>query len=182
MSTSTETPSRRAALGAIARISAFAFLPAGAAVAKTTEISPADARLIELDLRHAEAFEVNLKASESRRAAEDAVRHVVGFVPRKSIDYDRSDRSVRKQLRAHEKAVAVYRARTNQAQIEFRVAELSDAYDDANAALRLVEREVWETPAIGIAGLRAKAHMAKRSPGLAYAIVQDLIAMESANG
>lgn len=173
---------RRAALGALARASALVFLPVGTAVAKTAEIAPADGRLIEIDRRHAEADDLARRTQDAFSETLNSVWRAVGPEPRGSIDYGRSDRSVRRQLRAHERAAAEYQARKEQAERDLRVDEAQEAHSDAGAALLLLEREVWETPAVGFAGLRAKARMAKRSPNLAHSLVRDLLAMEDANG
>jgi len=177
-----ETCSRRAALTGLGRVAALAFLPAGAAVAKTADIPAADARLIKLDRRHATLVEAARKAEDSFRVAEASVRRSVGCEPHESIDYSRSDCSLVRQLRAHEASVTVYQACKAQVQIKFCVAEMRGAYSDACLSLSIVEREVYETPAVGLAGLRAKARMAKRSSSLTYSVIQDLIAMEAANG
>lgn len=175
--------SRRTIFSTLAGIPALALLPTAAAVAKTADNSCADAHMVELDRRHAALAEAARMAGDAFMTAEASVRRVVGVKPRESVDYSRSDRSVARQLRAHDAAVAVHHTGKAKAEIDFRVAELRAAHQDTYSALSLLEREVWETPAVGLAGLRAKARMAqRRGSSLTYSVIQDLIAMEAVNG
>ena len=151
-------------------------------VVDAADLPIADARLIELDRHHADLVAAQQRAEDSFRAAESAVRRAVGLEPIYLKSQTRSQRVREHQLRAYEEARVAYRARKLQAEVDLRLTEVSAAYSDAHVAVMLMESEVWETPAVGLEGFRAKARMAKRSgSSLAYSILQDLL-LESSRG